>query len=301
MRMRTKKNKTAGVSTVLRVIVLLIVLLVASFFLLYFETYAGEQAVQKVNPCLCRLSVDRVAATKVFETPSRFALDCNTRYVNIKKDDSYKVKQEGERVDYHVPDKKKLKDALAREIILGWWEMGAGEKNPYPNLVTLTGGRNSRCVITSQVTVDQSIVDSFGGSITDFNNHLKNYDFNECGVQKKGRGLLGDQLYFDRIDFAQGGKPITLSIVWAATITEDLQRARWITEAGKKLAVVGGALGFIPGLNVVLPTGALSLTGAAGTAGGIGYNLATIDDDAYLFAIAVGPADEVGKRCGQLY
>ncbi|MCK4669922.1 MAG: hypothetical protein KAT43_01870 [Nanoarchaeota archaeon] len=294
-----KKNKKGGISIVLKVLVLLIVLLAASFFLLYFEVYAGEKATQAIEPCLCRLSVDRVAATKFLETESRFGLDCGTRFVNIYKADEYKVKEKGDRIDYHISNTKELKDAFAREITLGCWEMGAGEDNPYPNLITLTKGRSSRCVITSQITVDQKVINSFGSSLTDFESHLISYSFSECGVAKQAGQILGDKISFDTIDMTRGNVPITLSVVWSGTISPDLQAAKTMTELGPKLYLIGKALQYIPYISVV--GSGLQVVGKAGVVGGIGYNLVNIDDDVYLFAIAIGPADEVGKTCGQLY
>ncbi|MBW3010634.1 hypothetical protein KY335_04725 [Candidatus Woesearchaeota archaeon] len=294
-----KTNKKAGISLGMRTLALLILLLVSSFFILYFEVYAGEKVVQSADACLCRLSVDRAASTKVFETPSRFGLDCSTRYVNIYLGDEYKEKAKGERVDYYISNSSQLKEIFAKEIALGYWEMGAGISNPYPNLVTLTKGRNSRCVITAQITVDQKVINSYGPSLLGLEKYLDDYQFNECGIKRNAREIIGRETSFDRIDLTRNGKPITLSVVWGATITDDLQRAKWITDTGTKIAVIGTALSYIPGVEVIGKS--ISFAGIAGTAGGIGYNLVTIGDNAYLFSIAVGPADEVGKSCGQLY
>jgi len=297
--------------TALALIILAIFGLIISY---YFFIPKSKSTVDKVDRYLCRTSVKAMADTKVLKTPSPLGLNCYTRFVTLKPDKKFEIAQKDNRIEKSITSKEELRDAYADELGGCFWQMGGEDgKSLYNPFSPFESSGQSRCVICATIDIDSDILKKYGGTIDQFNKHLRTHNYKDVGIDVPYNQLLGlqDKEFPDfRLD--RDGKPVSYSVVWAITST-DTQTRTTVYSVG--LGLLGGAGGHVAGClagSLMIPIPPFSLIGcvvglgagaAVGSKAGYGAGVlhTLIEDQTYSTNTIIIPADEAEKHCAQLY
>jgi hypothetical protein len=225
---------------------------------------------------------------------------------------SYGHEQSDNRVKKKISTKEELREVYADELGGCFWQMG-GENgqalyNPYS---PFEHEGETRCIICATIDIDEEILKKYGGTIDEFNKHLKTHNFKDIGVDVPYNRLLGlqDKQFPDfKIDLA--GKPVSYSVIWTISSTP-AKTTVWSLGGGAAGAAGGYVVGCLAGA-VMIPVPPFSLigcvvgTGVGGAAGAtVGYGAGVIhtlvEDQEYSVNTAILPANAAEKNCAQLY
>ncbi|MBW2987069.1 hypothetical protein KY336_00835 [Candidatus Woesearchaeota archaeon] len=302
-KLKIQDNKKGFAITLraLAMIILVVFGLVIAY--LYFIPKTSE-TIQGVDRHLCRTSVKAKAQTKFLKTQSPLDMNCYTRFVTAEAGKTYGHQQSDNRVTKKITSKEELREVYADELGGCFWQMG-GENgqalyNPYS---PFEHEGETRCVICSTIDIDQEILKKYGGTLDEFNKHLKTHNFKDVGVDIPYDRLLGLQnKQFPDIKLELGGKPMSYSAIWAISSTP-AKTTVWSVGGGIAGHVGGCLVGSIvipiPPFNLIGCVAGASVGGTAGYGAGVIHTLA--EDQDYSVNVAIIPANEAEKNCAQLY
>ena len=171
-----RRMNKLGVSLGLTAIVSIILALVLGFVVFKYAAHAKDSS-EMTDWHQCRLSVLAREQEKKIKgnTEPTTAFDCRTRFTTIDYGSGQFETKKGNQVEYQVDTQEELMNSVARETSGCWWQMGAGEINPFGDF-----DGDMRCVICSEVTFTDNLVAHFatvGSETNPFDNFLGENNF----------------------------------------------------------------------------------------------------------------------------
>ncbi len=309
-----------------------IVLAIVLGFVVWNSTNMARNASEITDWGECKTSVllrEQEKDYKLKTEPTQ-PFDCHTRFVEIDygSGNPKKPEKRGNIVKYSVDTEEDLMESVARETAGCWWQMSAGEGNPFGSFGRETfglGEDESRCVICSEIMFTDKLVSHFpsiGSAANTFDSYLKKNNFEYFGyINENYAELLGARGISDGDHISEIPNLITADergkIPYSVIFYMGTESKRTEPAAGALIGYGLGALVCYGAATIVtvasggIGAGTYILCGAvlaggtvAGTGAGIGAVAISdekIDVDYYPFWY-IGDATTVHKaNCDQLY